>query len=40
MGCVNCRDDVKAYTLKAHVDEAGTDVDLPFCSTDCLEEWV
>jgi hypothetical protein len=28
-----------ADTLRAHT-EGGSDVDLPFCSTDCLGEWV
>lgn len=40
MGCVNCETDLQAYTLRAHVEDGNSEVDLPFCSTDCLEEWV
>ena len=38
--CVNCNTDDRAYTLRAHVSDADSNVDLPFCSTDCLEQWV
>jgi len=40
MGCVNCRTDGTQYTLKAHLDGGGAEVDLTFCSSECLEEWV
>jgi len=40
MSCVNCDTDTRAYTLRAHVDDADSDVDLTFCSTDCLDQWV
>lgn len=40
MSCVNCETNARAYTLKAHVMDAENEVDLPFCSTDCLRDWV
>jgi len=40
MGCINCDTDGTAYTLRAHVEDTESNVDLAFCSTDCLEEWV
>jgi hypothetical protein len=40
MGCINCDTDDQAYTLRAHVEESNANVDLNFCSTDCLEDWV
>lgn len=40
MTCVNCETDATAYTLRAHVMESNGEIDLPFCSTDCLREWV
>jgi hypothetical protein len=40
MSCVNCDTDDRAYTLRAHVADSDSDVDLTFCSTDCLEQWV
>lgn len=40
MSCVNCDTDTKAYTLQVHVEESNSIIDMPFCSTDCLEEWV
>ena len=40
MSCVNCDTDDRAYTLRAHVDGTKSNVDLAFCSTDCLDEWV
>ena len=40
MSCVNCDTDTRAYTLRAHVHDADSDVDLTFCSTDCLDQWV
>jgi len=40
MSCVNCNTEDRAYTLRAHVVDSESDVDLAFCSTDCLEQWV
>ncbi|WP_276316225.1 hypothetical protein [Halomicrobium salinisoli] len=40
MSCVNCDTNGTAYTLLAHVEGSDSKVDLSFCSTDCLEEWV
>jgi hypothetical protein len=40
MTCVNCEADARAYTLKAHVEKSEGEIDLPFCSTDCLRDWV
>lgn len=40
MGCINCDTNGTAYTLRTHVEESDANVDLTFCSTDCLEEWV
>ncbi len=40
MSCVNCETDAEAYTLRAHVMDAESKVDLPFCSTNCLQDWV
>ena len=40
MSCVNCDADLQAYTLRAHVENGNADIDLPFCSTTCLAEWV
>jgi len=40
MSCVNCDSNRQAYTLRAHVDQSDSDVDLAFCSTDCLDKWV
>jgi hypothetical protein len=40
MTCVNCETDRRAYTLHAHVDDSDSTIELPFCSSDCLDEWV
>lgn len=40
MTCVNCETDLTAYTLQAHVEDEDHRVDLSFCSTDCVSEWV
>ncbi|MFT4920967.1 MAG: hypothetical protein ACI8XM_000159 [Haloarculaceae archaeon] len=40
MSCVNCDSDTQAYTLRAHVENSNSDVDLQFCSSDCLDDWV
>lgn len=40
MGCINCDTNGAAYTLRTHVEATDANVDLAFCSTDCLEEWV
>lgn len=40
MSCINCREDGVSYTLKTHVADPETQVELDFCSTDCLAEWV
>lgn len=40
MSCANCHADRQpAYTLRAHVENEETVVDLRFCSIDCLEDW-
>ncbi|WP_408958711.1 hypothetical protein [Natrinema sp. 74] len=40
MNCDNCQSDDVAYTLTTHVDPGdGKQVDLHFCSTDCLRVW-
>jgi hypothetical protein len=40
MVCVNCETDERAYTLRAHVPDSESAVDLSFCSADCLRCWV
>ena len=40
MGCVNCDAEHRAYTLRAHVENSESEVELSFCSTDCVDEWV
>ena len=40
MACVNCEMDATAYTLRAHLKDSNGEVELPFCSTDCLRDWV
>jgi hypothetical protein len=40
MSCVNCETDGTAYTLRAHVPDSDAARDLPFCSAECLEDWV
>jgi len=39
MECDNCRSDEVAYTLTAHTPEGAGEVELHFCSTDCLRVW-
>ncbi len=40
MNCDNCRAEEVAYTLTTHVDTTdGKQIDLHFCSTDCLHVW-
>ena len=40
MHCDNCDSAEIAYTLTAHVSsESGAQVDLHFCSNDCLRVW-
>lgn len=40
MSCVNCETEGTAYTLQAHVQDGNAQIDLAFCSSDCLEQWV
>lgn len=40
MSCINCKTDGVSYTLKTHVADPETQIELSFCSTDCLAEWV
>lgn len=40
MSCVNCQDSGISYTLRAHEATADAEVELTFCSTECLAEWV
>jgi len=40
MNCDNCRAEEVAYTLTTYVNTSdGEQVDLHFCSTDCLHVW-
>ncbi|ELY69281.1 hypothetical protein [Natrinema versiforme] len=40
MHCDNCDADEVAYTLTTYVEPDGQDdVELHFCSTDCLDVW-
>lgn len=39
MLCDNCQTDEVAYTLTTHVESSASNVDLHFCSTDCLRAW-
>lgn len=40
MSCVNCRDGRVTYRLKADVTDSEGEVELSFCSSECLSEWV
>jgi len=40
MRCVNCDIERRAYTLCAHPDDSDSVVELSFCSSDCLADWV
>jgi len=40
MMCVNCDRERRAYTLYAHVDDSNSAVELSFCSSACLDQWV
>ncbi|ELY62276.1 hypothetical protein [Natronolimnohabitans innermongolicus] len=40
MNCDNCDTDEVAYTLTTHVaDEPSEQIDLHFCSSECLRVW-
>lgn len=39
MGCINCKNGGVSYTLKTHVADPETEIELTFCSTECLAEW-
>lgn len=40
MSCTNCDTEITAYTLRVHVEESDSKVDMSFCSTDCVASWV
>ena len=40
MSCAHCDAEIKAYTLRIHPEESDRDIEISFCSTDCLETWV
>ncbi|SEH10874.1 hypothetical protein SAMN04487967_0095 [Natronorubrum sediminis] len=40
MSCDNCSATAVAYTLRTHVtDSPGEQIDLHFCSSECLRVW-
>jgi len=41
MACANCEAGASpAYTLRVHVRDTEAEVDLRFCSDECLRAWV
>jgi len=40
MSCVNCQDRQVSYTLTADLTDSPAPVELTFCSSECLSDWV
>lgn len=40
MSCINCDTEQTTYTLEADVVDSDSSIELTFCSSDCLEDWV